>query len=579
MPEFGRVKSHSQTPVDRLLDPVRQKARAIGQVFNRKVFPHKAQKKLIQQQQVSQRSTPQRPPTPVHKRRIQSVSVQRHIQSPEMLAKSPRQTIAPHRHKASGAGAALYDNQRYRSFVARERVTEQFEQPQRVSKNIMDAAWSFYHQGNACPWGKNQALLSKAGHLGQVSISINLHDQILNQPLAKYADAIEAHGRQVIDNLQEGVNQVDHVLRSQGHIMSPAEYQYLTGINRALQAEQKLMLQVMEDPGAVAVAGSLDLRQAMELKRLGYDLTPAMAQHFSPLNDRQLKQGSGVNFGSGAIHSVTRLRYETPTGVVDKIFKGEDPVDPCPFDSITGPENYLDKNKPRFAARNFAAARFDRMLGTSLMPRMELAVHEGQLGVLMDVAKGVKPWEQHFNTYNWIPVEDQRQPQVAASIQQQLNSAEWLDGICAQQDRHAGNLFVDPKSGKVTLIDNDMGFYPGQHHVRSASRNPGFRRFSGSTAGLPAVIDARVYQQLMSITPSQIQQQMNGLLTRQEIQATVDRVAELQHHARQLADTGRVIKNWQQWHDPATGLNAAQFQRRYAPDSYLLSVQGQSRGL
>ena len=168
---------------------------------------------------------------------------------------------------------------------------------------------------------------------------------------------------------------------------------------------------------------------------------------------------------------------------------------------------------------------------------------------------------------------------MAADIQRQLNSAEWLDGICGQQDRHAGNLFVDPEAGKVTLIDNDMGFYPGQNRVRSPSRNPAFRRFSGSTAGLPSVIDARVYQKLMLITPAQIHQQMDGLLTRQEIQATVNRVTELQEHARQLAQNGRVIQNWQQWRDPATGLAVAPFQRHYAPDSYLLSVQGQSRGL
>ena len=572
MPESGGIQPNTQARVHTRSNGAAWKAfKKIGNAFNRRVFPHKAQKNLIQQQ------PPRRPHKPIHLRQVKGASPQNQTTPPLPSKKNrPQQAFQP---KTSGEGAAIYKNLQYRSLVARERVIAQFEHPQQVSKNITDAAWSFYHQGNNNAWGQNQPLLAKAGQLGQVGSSINRHDQALAQPLSRQAGGIEHQGRQVIDNLQKGINQVDQLLLQQGHLMPQSEYQYLSGVKQNLHNEQKLMLQVMDDPGTASVSGSLNLHQAMELKRLGYDLSPAIAKHFSPFNDHHLIKGSEQKFGSGAIHSVTKLKFQAQTGVVEKIFKGEDPVDPCPFDSITGTENYLDKNKPRFAARNFAAAKFDNLLGTRLMPKMELTVHDGQLGVLMDVAKGVKPWNQHPDTYNWIPVEDSRQPQLAANIQQQLNSAEWLDGICAQQDRHAGNLFVDTQSGKVTLIDNDMGFYPGQHEVRTPSRPGGFRRFSGSTAGLPAVIDDRVYQKLMSITPTQIHQQMDGLLTPREIQSTVSRVQQLQRHARQLANNGRVIENWQKWEDPATGLNAAQFQRHYSPDSYLLSVQGQARGL
>ena len=583
MPEPRGIQPNSQTRVHlRYNDALRKASKKIGNAFNRRVFPHKAKKNLIQQQ------PPGHPHKSVHLRGVKQASPKNQITPPSAPENNrPQQPFQP---RTSGEGAAIYKNLQYRSLVARERVTAQFEHPQQVSKNITDAAWSFYHQGNNNVWGQNHTLLAKAGQLGQVGNSINRHDQALAQPLSRQSGGVEQQGRRVIDNLQKGINQVDQLLQQQGHLMPQSEYQYLSGVKQSLHNEQKLMLQVMDDPGAESVSGSLNLHQAMELKRLGYDLTPTIAKHFSPFNDHNLIKGSEQKFGSGAIHSVTRLKFKTKAGVVqrifkpkagnvNKIFKAEDPVDPCPFDAITGPENYLDKNKPRFAARNFAAAKFDNLLGTGLMPKMELAVHDGQLGVLMDVAKGVKPWNQHPDTYNWIPVEDSRQPQLAANIQQQLNSAEWLDGICAQQDRHAGNLFVDTQSGKVTLIDNDMGFYPGQQEVRTPSRPGGFRRFSGSTAGLPAVIDNRVYQKLMSITPTQIHQEMDGLLTPREIQSTVSRVQQLQRHARQLANNGRVIENWQTWQDPVTGLNAAQFQRQYAPDSYLLSVQGQTRGL
>lgn len=487
--------------------------------------------------------------------------------------------IAQQQPLKSQANTPLYENKQARLSISRERVTQQFAQPELTSSTINKEAWSLFHQGNASPWGKNTALLHKAGQLGQVSSTINQHNHDLKQPLGRNDNDIEKQGRRIIDNLQKGMNEIAHLMQQQNPVMSTNEHNYLSDLHKTLHNEQKLMLQVMEDPKASSFHGDITLKEAAELKRLGYDLNPELAKHFSLLSDSHYIKGSEVHFGSGAIHSVTKLKYATSSGSVEKVFKGEDAIDPCPFDSVSGKENYLNTSKPGFAARNFAAAKFDNLLATHLMPTMELTVHNGQMGVLMDVAKGIKPLDQRTNTYTRIPVEDNTRPKVAATIQEQLNSAEWLDGICGQQDRHAGNLFIDPKNGKVTLIDNDMGFYPGQSHVRSPSRNPGLRRFSGSTAGLPSVIDAKVYKKLMSITSAQIHQQMDGLLTLQEIRATINRVSELQHHANQLFRNGRIIQNWQQWRDPATSLNPAQFQRHYAPDSYLLSVQGQSRGL
>ena len=574
MAESGGIRAGSGIPADYSSPSLKQKLQTVGKAFRRKVLPHKARKQLALQQQPLSKQ-----PRSLQSRKTESVPAQKHLAPPPLPPRSGKTASFSPAGRSSGAGAALYSNLRYRNLVAQERVTQQFEQPRLTSKNLKKAAWDFFNQGKNGPWGQNPALQTKGVELGQVSKGISAHDRALGQPLSKGAAGVEQQGRQVIDNLQDGINHLDHLVRQQGHRMPLGEQQYLYNIRTALHSEQKLMLQLMEDPGAASLSGSLDLRQAMELKRLGYDLNPELEKHFSALNDSQLIKGSDQAFGSGAIHSVTKLKFQTPSGVVEKIFKGEDAVDPCPFDSITGPENYLDKNKPRFAARNFAAAKFDDLLGCKLMPKMEMTVHNGQLGVLMDVAKGVKPFEQHSGKFNWVPVEDKRQPQKAAFIQQQLNSAEWLDGICAQQDRHAGNLFVDPDSGKVTLIDNDMGFYPGQSHVRSPSKNPRFRRFSGSTAGKPAVIDAQVYKKLMSITPAKIHEQMDGLLNRTEIQSTISRIEELQSHAKKLAKKGRVINDWQQWRDPSTGMSAAKYQRRKAPDSYLLSVQGQSKGL
>ncbi|MGB1270780.1 MAG: hypothetical protein ACPG5T_01765, partial [Endozoicomonas sp.] len=413
--------------------------------------------------------------------------------------------------------------------ISRERITEQFLEPDKTSRGINQRAWELYHLGHSSPWGTNTALLSKAHNLGRVSAVIENHSKAMTQILSKSPSELRTQGQAIINNLQSGMNELSHLLsQPEVYQTDPQEQKYLNGLYHTLHNQQKLMLQVVDDPGITHLKKSLSLKEGMELKRLGYDLTPALSQNISSLNDTLVLKGSEVNFGSGAIHSVTKLSYQTQLGAVDKVFKGEDPIDPCPFDSVSGPENYLDRNKPRFAARNFAAARMDSLLNTRLMPKMELVVHNGQMGILMDVAKGIKPFDQQANRYNLVPVEDRLQPQKAATIQQNLNSAEWLDGICGQQDRHPGNLFVDPQSGSVTLIDNDISFYPGQNHVRSPSQNPSLRRFSGSTAGLPAIIDAGVYEKLMAITPALIREELHGLLSPREIESTINRVNELQ---------------------------------------------------
>ena len=567
MSEPGGVAPKSDSTLGLQSNPVKKAALKMGSFIQRKVFAERNNKQLLLQQPTHNRTSKS-----IKEREAFAVPAEPQLKKASS-ADTPDLPVNNKANNSKGAGASVYENSHLRSIVARERVTKHFETPDETAQQLAKSA----HSSETKARGRSQ--LQKASDLKQVSASLSQHTSDLKQPLAGSSSGVEAQGRKIIDNLQVGLNHISRVLKQSGQGISFPERQELEKTARRFQYEQKLMLQVMQDPGVKSVGSSMTLQEAMELKRLGYSLNSTVAEHFSSLNDSQLIKGSDTHFGSGAIHSVTKLKYQTPEGVVEKIFKAEDPIDPLPFDSVTGPENYLDKSRPRFAARNFAAARFDKMLGADLMPKMKFTTHNGQVGLLMDVAKGIKPFDQTKNRMNWVPVDDPRNPPLSAKIQQQLNSAEWLDGICAQQDRHAGNLFIDPKSGKVTCIDNDIAFCPGLNHVRAPSRNRGFRRFSGSTAGLPIVIDASVHKKLMAITPQQIRQQMDGLLRPREIEATISRVSELQHHARNLERKGRVISNWQHWRDPSSGLSAAQLQRKAAPESYFMSVQGQSRGL
>ncbi|OED45600.1 hypothetical protein ACH42_04950 [Endozoicomonas sp. (ex Bugula neritina AB1)] len=473
----------------------------------------------------------------------------------------------------------VYNNLAARFNITHERITARFAQPQQVANVLRQEAWTNYNTAHSFR-GSNQALLAKAQHLGGAGKVIEHHHKAQEQIISKNPATLERQGRQIIDNLQNGINELTQLLNTQSHSMHGDEHHYLHNTRQTLKNELKLMIQVMEDKGATQFKGTLNIRQAMELKRLGYTLDTALKPHLSNLTDHQVIPGSEVGFGSGAIHSVVKLAYRQPDGTVkEKIFKAEDPLDPCPFDSITGTKNYLNKQKPRFAARNFAAAKLDKALNMGLLPKMEFTVHNGQMGILMDKAEGIKPLDQSTKQFSSVPVNDPKRPELSAKIQKNLNSAEWLDGICGQQDRHPGNLFIDPKTGDVTLIDNDMAFYPGQDTVRRPSQNPQFRKYSGSTAGLPPLIDKNVYDKLMKTETSHIRNNLEGLLTPKEIQATIKRMNQLKAHAKQLASQGKVIENWQTWRDPQTKLGAAKFQEYHGSHSYYLAVQGRGQGL
>ena len=56
---------------------------------------------------------------------------------------------------------------------------------------------------------------------------------------------------------------------------------------------------------------------------------------------------------------------------------------------------------------------------------------------------------------------------VCSGLLRQLNQLEWLDALCAEPDRHPGNMIFDNKS--VTGIDNDICLYPFPDIIESSS--------------------------------------------------------------------------------------------------------------
>lgn len=192
--------------------------------------------------------------------------------------------------------------------------------------------------------------------------------------------------------------------------------------------------------------------------------------------------------------------------------------------------------------RAVASTAVDRLIGTHVLAEEKFGQDEAGnvLGVSVQAdGAGVKG---DFRADDGIKREcylnvDYSKP----AIQKGLSDLEVVDYITGQVDRHCGNIFVDPTSGKVTGIDNDMAFPEKNRALMSAERE-----FKG-TENMPRIIDRSTADKIMSITPEALRSTLEGVkkpgtdttLSKQEIDGAVKRLMDLQAAIRDPSSVQR----------------------------------------
>ncbi|WP_062262781.1 hypothetical protein [Endozoicomonas arenosclerae] len=397
------------------------------------------------------------------------------------------------------------------------------------------------------------------------------HQGKLSEKLPTEDAAIKEQGKKMIDSLEEGMKRIDTIFKTGVHYFPEEEVEMLKDMRQQLNNERSLVLQVLRQDGASAAGKKLDWKAATEFKRLGYDLTHDVTRHLSEYQGKEAKSEEAL--GSGKAHTVTKLSFEEDGETVEKVFKSEDAVDTSHFKEHTNKDKYLDTQRPRFAARNLASQSLQDALGLKLLPKTELTVHNGKVGLLMDVAKGKQPYTAKEGIAKDIPFDPKENPKVAAEIAKNLNSAEWLDCFCGQQDRNTGNYLIDPESGQVTLVDNDHSFYPGQSSIDSSEVRAGASGWLSPWPGPPTLIDREVLNKLNATTVDDISARLTGLLEPEEIRATLSRLEELKEHAEVLEEQGLVVDNWETWQSKTQPpLSAIDYIRRHGSQSAYLNA-------
>ncbi|HLI16286.1 MAG TPA: DUF4157 domain-containing protein [Acidimicrobiales bacterium] len=256
------------------------------------------------------------------------------------------------------------------------------------------------------------------------------------------------------------------------------------------------------------------------------------------LSDTKLVGQGGES--SGQKNTVRELRYSTESGEFSGYFKAEKGF----AGDIEGHELDVGISQidPNYGARAVAMYRIDQLLDANVTARAEFAVHDGQLGTVLEKAKGVRATDANFGLTDEharrlgpgaISVQD-------PVLQRALSKLQVLDAICGQLDRHQGNWFVNTdESGRVTGvtgIDLDMAF---GERMRSPDE-----RFGENYLGMTDQVDEEFGRRILALKPSEIRDAITGLLSESEVEATVARFTSVQEKIRQLDEKGQLVGRW-----------------------------------
>ncbi|WP_294222999.1 hypothetical protein [Prosthecobacter sp.] len=198
----------------------------------------------------------------------------------------------------------------------------------------------------------------------------------------------------------------------------------------------------------------------------------------------------------------------------------------------------------RLLARAVASHEVDKLLELNVCAEEKFAVDEK--GVLYGVSvqcdgAGVRS-EHGENDYGEPNIAFLDTDYSAPQVQHGVHDLEVLDYITGQIDRHAGNIFIAPSSGKVTGIDNDLAF-PEIDRDEMLQRSPEMQ--AKVVPGMPKMIHKDTAAKILATDPEELRRQLQAVrppngdqgLSDEEIDGAVKRLTDLQTAIR-LAQEG-----------------------------------------
>jgi hypothetical protein len=253
-------------------------------------------------------------------------------------------------------------------------------------------------------------------------------------------------------------------------------------------------------------------------------------------------------------------------GSTDVFFKAHDDQDAASQYAVASTRLARFLGMPNLIARN-AFAKVKNVLGVvsgavpgsplvSREKKKEVPVPEGydQQDIRDWVRAGQreerdgKYYETSREIHQWVNFKEPR-------IQKGMSDLQLFDAITGQIDRHGGNIFVDPKTGTVSGIDDDKAFGKGRP-AGERQAQPGTGDHQHYRA-LPALVDEDTAERILALDPTKLPDVLlsrvndSKVLTDKEIEDAMRRFQGVRQYLRQLKRDGALVgqNRYPSWND------------------------------
>jgi hypothetical protein len=252
---------------------------------------------------------------------------------------------------------------------------------------------------------------------------------------------------------------------------------------------------------------------------------------------------SGVAKSANDVRSVEYKRNIGTSGENRGFFKGFAKKTGSDLAGVAGIGTTKDgenSKDPRLGARAVGSSRLDRALGLNVLSEEVFSKHGGKRGTTSARVAGNELMTTKFNNIGHI--ESQTMAEVDLSkpeTQRGFSNLQMMDFLTGQVDRHQGNIFVDPETGQVSGIDNDLAF--GRNQRGTDLRN---------NYGMPEQIDVNTAKAIIGMSEEQFLEVLDGQegdyqhLEDDEKQAALERFRTARETCTEYERDGKLIETW-----------------------------------